>query len=96
MIDESLLVSAPEWRERAACLSYPAILFFGLDDIESPAERRHREDQAKLVCSHCPVRDECLEYALTMREPYGIWGGLTEVERKAHLRARNARKAVTL
>ena len=87
MIEESLVAEGTEWRDRAACLSYPAILFFGMDDVETPAERRAREDQAKLVCSTCSVCDECLDYALTMREPYGIWGGLTEVERKARLRA---------
>lgn len=77
-----------EWRERAACLPYPSVLFFGLDDNEAPADRRAREDQAKSICETCVVKQECLEYALTMREPYGIWGGLTEVERKARLRGR--------
>ncbi len=76
------------WRERAACRMYPAVLFFGLDDTETPAERRGREQRAKLVCAGCRVRGECLEYALTTREAYGIWGGLTEVERKARLRNR--------
>ncbi len=77
-----------EWRERAACLPYPAILFFGVDDNEPPAERRVREDKAKTICRTCVVQQECLEYALEMREPYGIWGGLTELERKAKLRTR--------
>jgi WhiB family redox-sensing transcriptional regulator len=72
-----------EWREHAACLPYPAVLFFGLDDSETPAERRIREDEAKRICSTCDVKRECLEYALTTKEPYGIWGGLTELERKA-------------
>jgi hypothetical protein len=35
------------------------------------------------------VRDQCLEYALQMREQYGIWGGLTEVERRARLHGRH-------
>lgn len=77
-----------EWRERAACLEYDAVMFFGLDDTETAAERRTREDQAKAVCMRCEVRQECLDYALDMREPYGIWGGLTEVERRARLRKR--------
>jgi WhiB family transcriptional regulator, redox-sensing transcriptional regulator len=76
------------WRENASCLQYPAVLFFGLDDSETPAERRHREDKAKRICSTCQVRGQCLEYALKTREPYGIWGGLTELERKARLRSR--------
>ena len=37
----------------------------------------------------CPVRPECLEYALEVRETHGIWGGLNEMERRALLRARN-------
>lgn len=77
-----------EWRESAACLPHPAELFFGMDDNESAADRRAREDEAKSICAGCVVRAECLEYALTMREPYGIWGGLTELERKARLRGR--------
>ena len=76
------------WRENASCLQYPAVLFFGVDDSESPAERRLREDKAKRICATCQVRRQCLEYALTTREPYGIWGGLTELERKARLRSR--------
>ncbi|MEA2476128.1 MAG: WhiB family transcriptional regulator, redox-sensing transcriptional regulator [Actinomycetota bacterium] len=87
MSDQTLLTEL-EWRERAACLEYPAVLFFGLDDSESPAERRAREDEAKSVCARCDVRRECLEYALATKEPYGIWGGLTEIERKAYLRGR--------
>ncbi len=83
-----LLTTEAEWRERAACLSYPAVLFFGMDDSETPAERRSREDRAKRVCFGCGVRKECLEYALDTKEPYGIWGGLTELERKARLRTR--------
>lgn len=86
MVNETLVALDATWRDTALCLSYPALMFFGLDDLESPAERRAREDQAKVVCAACPVRRECLDYALSMREPYGIWGGLTEIERKAHLR----------
>jgi WhiB family transcriptional regulator, redox-sensing transcriptional regulator len=90
-MSSSLVLTGPEWRERAACLNYPAILFFGLDDSESPAERRARETQAKRICASCVVRNECLDYALTTREPYGIWGGLTELERRARLRSRATR-----
>lgn len=84
----SLLLTEAHWRERAACLEYPAVVFFGLDDCESAAERRTREDKAKSICATCDVKEECLEYALVTKEPYGIWGGLTEIERKAKLRTR--------
>ena len=89
-MSEAVLAADAEWRERAACLHYPAVLFFGLDDSESPAERRAREDSAKRICMACEVRRECLDYALATKEPYGIWGGLTEIERRtrSHSRAR--------
>ena len=85
------LLAPPEagWREEAACLSYPAVLFFGVDDNESPIERRAREEQAKSICANCSVRSECLDFAISAREPYGIWGGLTELERKAAANARS-------
>jgi WhiB family transcriptional regulator, redox-sensing transcriptional regulator len=83
------VASETEWRERAGCREHPPILFFGADDSEPQAERRIREDEAKQVCARCLVRLECLDYALSTREAYGIWGGLTEVERRAQLRKRN-------
>jgi WhiB family redox-sensing transcriptional regulator len=49
---------------------------------ENPHERRARESLAKRICAECPVRQECLEYALRVREPFGIWGGLNETERR--------------
>ena len=49
---------------------------------ESDTERRARERAAKRVCAACPVRRECLDFALRLREPFGIWGGLTESERR--------------
>jgi WhiB family redox-sensing transcriptional regulator len=89
-MQEQLVTPSAEWRERAACLAYPAVLFFGLDDNESPVERRIREEEAKSVCCTCEVRQECLEYALTTREAYGIWGGLTELERRAYQHRRTS------
>jgi WhiB family redox-sensing transcriptional regulator len=47
-----------------------------------------RERQAKGICARCPVRIECLEYAVRIREPHGIWGGLNELERRILLRER--------
>ncbi len=89
-MNTSLPALDAEWRDRAACLSFPSILFFGVDDNETPVERRGREERAKEVCAICPVRKECLEYALATKEPYGIWGGLNEPERRALLRERQA------
>ncbi len=50
--------------------------------------RLHREDQAKLVCEDCPVITACRDHALSVREPYGVWGGLSEGERALILRSR--------
>lgn len=93
-MNSSLVTPEAEWREDAACLEYPAVLFFGLDDSETPAERRTREDRAKRVCLACGVRKECLEYALATKEPYGIWGGLTEIERRSRTHSRAASASV--
>lgn len=67
--------SPDDWRARAACARLDPGLFFP-DGAE--AETR----QAKRVCAACPVRAECLRFALTSPEQYGIWGGLTEGERR--------------
>ena len=51
-------------------------------------------DEAKLVCDTCEVRDACLEWALDAKQDHGVWGGLTEDERRS-LRRRNARQRAT-
>ena len=45
-------------------------------------------EQARKICAECPVKDECLEYALTYRIDHGVWGGASERERRRILRAR--------
>ena len=52
--------------------------------------RQQREAKAKAICARCPVRDACLAYALDTGEAFGVWGGLTEDERRAMLRQRRA------
>jgi WhiB family redox-sensing transcriptional regulator len=76
------------WHWHAACRGEDALLFFPPNRPESQGEREVREAQAKAICARCPVRVECLEHALRTREPYGIWGGLNELERRLVLRAR--------
>jgi WhiB family transcriptional regulator, redox-sensing transcriptional regulator len=70
-----------EWRERALCAQTDPEAFF--------PEKGGSTKAAKAVCHSCEVRQECLEYALTNDERYGIWGGLSEVERRRLRRARN-------
>jgi hypothetical protein len=66
----------------ANCLGHTE-LFFAPDESETRSERRFRESQAKTVCHSCVVRVECLSEALSSDERFGIWGGLTERERRA-------------
>ncbi|MFG2823971.1 WhiB family transcriptional regulator [Kitasatospora sp. NPDC048365] len=71
-----------DWQLRAACRSEDAQLFFHPSGERGQAHD-DREAAAKRICATCPVRTRCLEHALTVREPYGVWGGLTEDERRA-------------
>lgn len=79
------------WQDGAACTGTAMPLFFG-PDRETQAEREAREGEAKAVCASCPVRAECLAYALRHSVRYGIWGGLNEAERPLE-RRRRARRA---
>lgn len=63
-----------EWQDRASCASVG-------DDFWFP-EQGGVVREAKRICSGCPVRDECLGYALEHNEAFGIWGGFTERERR--------------
>ena len=75
---------APEdWQTMAACRGHSAAMFFAPTHFERKEARASRERQAKAVCAMCPVRKECLDYALRIHEPHGIWGGLSEIERRA-------------
>ena len=76
------------WQWRAACRGDDATLFFPPNHFEPREERLARERQAKAICATCPVRVECLEYAVRIKEPHGIWGGLNELERRYLIRAR--------
>lgn len=75
--------SLDTWQHRGACRGPQAAVFFPPPQFERKIERNERERRAKEICETCPVTRECLDYALTIREPHGIWGGLNENERKA-------------
>jgi WhiB family redox-sensing transcriptional regulator len=78
----SALGAAESWQVRAACRGPHAAVFFPPAHFERKDEKLQREHRAKSICATCPVREPCLEYALRIREPHGIWGGLSELERK--------------
>jgi WhiB family transcriptional regulator, redox-sensing transcriptional regulator len=79
----SAVVVATSWESRALCREADTRCFVPPLSGESTDDRRARESAAKRICADCPVRRECLEYALRVREPFGIWGGLNETERRA-------------
>jgi WhiB family redox-sensing transcriptional regulator len=80
------------WQALAACRGLGTDWFFAPDGERQP-ERDARERKAKAICSACPSRTPCLEFALTAGR-YGVWGGLTEEERDRERRRRQRRKAV--
>lgn len=73
------------WHERALCAQTDPEAFF--------PEKGGSTREAKRVCGSCDVRVDCLEYALENDERFGIWGGLSERERRRLKRA-NAERAV--
>ena len=79
-------MSAQAWARRAACRSAEPDTFF--------PEKGGSTRESKRICATCPVIDECLEFALTNGERFGIWGGKTERERRAMGYARQSRKRV--
>lgn len=81
-----------DWSDRAACRGMPLTLFFGPEG-ERKQQRERREHAAKAICARCPARVECLDYALTTPEKYGVWGGMGEDERVTERRRRLRRAA---
>jgi WhiB family redox-sensing transcriptional regulator len=69
-----------DWREDAECRDHDPELFFP-EGTAGPAQRQ--ADEAKLVCKRCPVRAQCLGFALRQGLGFGIWGGTNVAERRA-------------
>jgi WhiB family redox-sensing transcriptional regulator len=76
------------WWDLAACRGQDATPFFAPSYFERRDEKLAREARAKAICVRCPVRSDCLEHALSTRDPHGVWGGMNEAERRAELRRR--------
>ncbi len=68
------------WQGRANCMGVDPELFF--------PERGASTREAKEVCRGCVVREDCLEFAIANSEKFGIWGGMSERERRRVRRAR--------
>jgi WhiB family redox-sensing transcriptional regulator len=80
-----------EWQQQGACQSLPSEMFFHPDGERGP-RRRNRENTAKAVCASCPVIAACRSHALSVQEPYGIWGGLSEDDRLAIIESNQTSK----
>lgn len=72
-------VIIPDWTERAACRGLDPELFY---PVGSSGPAVEQVDAAKAVCAGCPVRTECLDWALRTGEAHGVWGGTTPEERR--------------
>lgn len=81
------------WQEDAACRELGSRLFFHPTGEQGP-DREARDAAAKEVCALCPVQRDCLRHALEVVEPFGIWGGLTEHERRRLVTAGAKRAAL--
>jgi WhiB family redox-sensing transcriptional regulator len=80
-----------DWRDKAACLTVDPELFFPVGNTGPALDQI---EKAKQVCGQCPVMDNCLQYALESNQDSGVWGGLSEDERRAlKRRAARARRA---
>jgi WhiB family transcriptional regulator, redox-sensing transcriptional regulator len=77
-VPATLNLADQDWRAMALCARSDPDLFF------APGALEHK--LAKRVCRHCPVRKQCLAYAMDAPVDHGIWGGLTERERRRYRR----------
>ena len=69
-----------DWMQHGNCRNYPPATFFPSDGVGV--------DVARKLCESCPVKQPCLEYALTERVDHGVWGGCSERERRRILKRR--------
>jgi WhiB family redox-sensing transcriptional regulator len=75
-LSELLMYEAAPWMDDAICRDLATDVFFA--DSDAPK----KSTVAKAICSACPVREDCLDYAIRNCELYGIWGGTTATERR--------------
>ena len=78
-----------DWQLHSACRGLDSDIFYHPDG-ERGASRERRVATAKAICAACPVLAQCRDHALKTREPFGVWGGLSEEDREV-IYARQAR-----
>lgn len=82
-----------EWQLYGACRGRGTALFFHPEGERGP-RRGQREAAAKALCAGCPVLLACRRHALAVREPYGVWGGLSVADRDLIVTAREPAAAL--
>jgi WhiB family redox-sensing transcriptional regulator len=73
-----VIADALDWRQHARCGGVDPEIHFPAHDADGTAA-------AKRICRKCPVKSECLAYALEHDEQHGVWGGMTPAERRKHV-----------
>lgn len=92
--DVITMSSAFDWRAKAACRDKDPELFFPVGNTGAAYQQI---EEAKSVCRTCKVIDACLKCALDTNQDYGVWGGLSEDERRAlKRRAMRARRSASM
>ncbi|MDT0347551.1 WhiB family transcriptional regulator [Streptomyces litchfieldiae] len=79
-----------DWRHQGVCREEDPELFFPIGNT-GPALLQIEE--AKAVCRRCPVMEQCLQWAMETRQEHGVWGGMSEDERRAMARRAKRRAA---
>jgi len=88
-----ITIPGRDWRLLAACRHADPELFFPVSASGPPLDQI---TQAKAICACCPVRRQCLAFALDTRQDHGVWGGMSEQERgPGHCRHLKAIQAAT-
>jgi len=80
-------VTPYSWMDEGACFQAPPNTFFPVESDETAI------NEAKAICATCTHRERCADYALTNRIDYGIWGGLSEKDRRRIIRQRRKTRA---
>jgi len=78
-VPTSARATSASWESQAACLDSDPDLFF---PIAPSGPALQQIAQAKAICARCPVRCECLRFALTTHQIHGVWGGTSEEDRQ--------------
>jgi WhiB family transcriptional regulator, redox-sensing transcriptional regulator len=88
----SIRTGPADWRAQGACQQEDPELFF---PVTGTGPALVQLDQARAICRRCPVRAQCLSFALETAQDHGVWGGTSEDERRALRRNRRRRQGTT-